>query len=44
MMFDGSGTDMQSWFEKAKVIDSTWFSGIKNDNSLLEPTSIKGYK
>ena len=42
MMFDGSGTDMQSWFDKANVINSTWFSGIKNDTSLFVPTNIKG--
>ncbi|KAK3756735.1 hypothetical protein RRG08_018459 [Elysia crispata] len=42
IIFDGSGTDMQSWFDKANVIDSTWFSGIKNDTSLFVPTDIKG--
>ncbi|KAK3768175.1 hypothetical protein RRG08_031714 [Elysia crispata] len=41
IMFNGSGTDMQSWFDKANVIDSTWFSEI-NDTSLLKTTRIKG--
>ena len=42
IVFDGAGTDRDSWFSVARILDSTWSPSIVNDAGSLEPPSAYG--
>ena len=42
IIFNGTGTDRDSWFQATRILSSNWAPSIINDIPLLHTQSIYG--